>query len=139
MVKFILGAKGAGKTKWLIDESNKEIQGGNVNIAFIDVEDEHIFTLKPEVRLINAKDYGVETLPELYGFLSGMLAMDFDLGKVYIDSIYKIIPIKSENLKSIYNELDKIAERSNCEIFMNVDFTLDEVSDEIKENSIEVK
>ena len=111
MVKFILGAKGAGKTRWLIEGANKEIESGNGNIAFVDVDDEHIFTLKHEVRLINAKDYGVETLPELYGFLSGMLAMDFDLEKIYVDSVYKIIPIKSENLSSVYNELEIISKR----------------------------
>ena len=139
MVKFILGAKGAGKTRWLIEEANKEIESGNGNIAFVDVDDEHIFTFKHEVRLINAKDYGVETLPELYGFLSGMLAMDFDLEKIYVDSIYKIIPIKAENLSSVYNELEIVAKRSECEIYINVDFSLDEVPEEMKENAIEVK
>ena len=134
MVKFILGAKGAGKTRWLIEGANKEIESGNGNIA-----DEHIFTLKHEVRLINAKDYGVETLPELYGFLSGMLAMDFDLEKIYVDSVYKIIPIKPENLSSVYNELEIISKRSECDIYINVDFSLDEVPEEMKENAIEVK
>jgi len=54
MVKFILGAKGAGKTKWLIDGANRDIQEGNGNIAFVDVDHDHIFTLNYNVRLINA-------------------------------------------------------------------------------------
>ena len=45
MCKFILGEKGAGKTKWLIDNANKDMKEGNGNIAVIDVDDDHIFTL----------------------------------------------------------------------------------------------
>ncbi|MCI6610323.1 MAG: hypothetical protein MSH08_06200 [Ezakiella sp.] len=139
MVKLILGAKGAGKTRWLIEEANHELENGNGNIAFLDTDDEHIFSLKHGIRLINVKDYGVGTLPALYGFISGMLAMDFDLEKVYIDSIYKLIPIKPENLISICNELEGIARKSECEIYINVDFTIDEVPEDIKKYAIEVK
>ena len=139
MVKFILGAKGSGKTKWLIDNANEDNKSGNGNIAFIDVDDEHIFSLDYNVRLINAGDYGVKDLAGFYGFLSGMLAMDYDLEKIYVDSIYKIIPIKAENLSSVYNELEIVAKRSECEIYINVDFSLDEVPEEMKENAIEVK
>lgn len=138
MVKFILGKKGAGKTKWLIDEANKEIDSGNGNIAFIDVEDDHIFSLKPNVRLINAKDYGVDTLSGLYGFISGMLAMDYDLEKIYIDSVYKVIPLRAENLEAMKNELERISKKSECEIYINVDYSMDEVSEAIQSSSHEV-
>ncbi|NMR96192.1 hypothetical protein HKB01_02725, partial [Vibrio parahaemolyticus] len=51
MVKFILGEQGSGKTKWLIDNANKDMLEGNGNIVFIDVDDEHIFSLNYNVRL----------------------------------------------------------------------------------------
>ncbi|MCI5675406.1 MAG: hypothetical protein MR314_04490 [Ezakiella sp.] len=139
MVKFILGKKGSGKTKWLIEGANEDIKQGNGNIAFLDTDDEHIFSLDYNVRLINVKDFGVETLAGFYGFLSGMLAMDYDLEKVYIDSIYKLIDIKKEDLAAIYQEINKIAEKSGCEIYLNLDFTKEEVSPEVGEVSIEVQ
>lgn len=97
MVKLILGAKGAGKTKWLINGANDDIKSGNGNITFLDVEDEHIFSLDTNVRLINLSDYSVNSIEKFYGFLLGMLSMDFDLEKIYIDSVYKIIDIKKED------------------------------------------
>lgn len=139
MVKFILGAKGSGKTKWLIDNANEDNKSGNGNIAFIDVDDEHIFSLDYNVRLINAGDYGVKDLAGFYGFLSGMLAMDYDLEKIYVDSLYKLIPLKIEELVDFYNELNRIAEKSECKIYLNLGFELNEIPDELKDNSEEVK
>ena len=72
MIRYILGAKGAGKTKWLIDHANEDHEGGNGNIAFVEVDDDHIFSLDYNVRLINATEYNLTNLDEFYGFLSGM-------------------------------------------------------------------
>lgn len=139
MVKFILGAKGSGKTMWLIDNANEDNKEGNGNIAFLDVDDDHIFSLDYNVRLINIKDYGVSSLEGFYGFLGGMLAMDYDLEKIYIDSLYKLIQFDKENLSSFYEELTKIANKSECKIFINLGYNLDEIPAELKEHSIEVR
>lgn len=139
MVKLILGAKGAGKTKWLINGANDDIKSGNGNITFLDVEDEHIFSLDTNVRLINLSDYSVNSIEKFYGFLLGMLSMDFDLEKIYIDSIYKIIDIKKEDLKCLVKNLDEISEKHDVDILINVDFVADEVDSDLRSYVEEVK
>lgn len=139
MVKLILGAKGAGKTKWLINGANDDIKSGNGNITFLDVEDEHIFSLDTNVRLINLSDYSVNSIEKFYGFLLGMLSMDFDLEKIYIDSIYKIIDIKKEDLKCLVKNLDEISEKHDVDILINVDFIADEVDSDLRSYVEEVK
>lgn len=139
MVKLILGAKGAGKTKWLINGANDDIKSGNGNITFLDVEDEHIFSLDTNVRLINLSDYSVNSIEKFYGFLLGMLSMDFDLEKIYIDSIYKIIDIKKEELKCLVKNLDEISEKHDVDILINVDFVADEVDSDLRSYVEEVK
>lgn len=139
MVKLILGAKGAGKTKWLINGANDDIKSGNGNITFLDVEDEHIFSLDTNVRLINLSDYSVNSIEKFYGFLLGMLSMDFDLEKIYIDSIYKIIDIKKEDLKCLVKNLDEISEKHDVDILINVDYVADEVDSDIRSYVEEVK
>lgn len=139
MVKLILGAKGAGKTKWLINGANDDIKSGNGNITFLDVEDEHIFSLDTNVRLINLSDYSVNSIEKFYGFLLGMLSMDFDLEKIYIDSIYKIIDIKKEDLKCLVKNLDGISEKHDVDILINVDYVADEVDSDIRSYVEEVK
>ena len=139
MVKLILGAKGAGKTKWLINGANDDIKSGNGNITFLDVEDEHIFSLDTNVRLINLSDFSINTIEKFYGFLLGMLSMDFDLEKIYIDSVYKIIDIKKDDLKCLVKNLDEISEKHDVDILINVDYVADEVDSDLRSYIEEVK
>lgn len=139
MVKLILGAKGAGKTKWLINGANDDIKAGNGNITFLDVEDEHIFSLDTNVRLINLSDYSINTIEKFYGFLLGMLSMDFDLEKIYIDSIYKIIDIKKEDLKCLVKNLEEISEKHDVDILINVDYLAEDVDSDLRSYVEEVK
>ncbi len=138
MIKFILGAAGSGKTKWLIDRANEEIEGGNGNLAFVEVEDDHIFSLDYNVRLINASEYNLTNLDNFYGFLTGLLAMDYDLEKIYIDGIYKIFDLKDEDLVYLFNKLNAL-NLENREIYLNIDYVLDELPEELKEYAIELE
>ena len=139
MVKFILGEKGSGKTKWLIDKANKDIKGGNGNIAFIDVDDDHIFSLDYNVRLINAMEFNVLNVESLYGFLCGLIGMDYDLEKVYIDSIYKIMDLKISDLENLLVDLTKITEKFQTEFYLNVEYTMDQIPENLKEYCMELE
>lgn len=139
MVKFILGAKGAGKTKWLIDQANNDIKDGNGNIAFVEVDDDHIFSLDYNVRLINADDYRLQNIESFYGFLCGLMAMDYDLQKIYVDGVYKVVKLNIEELEFLFNKLSKVKEVEGREIFINVDYVMDEIPAEFQENCLEVK
>lgn len=139
MVKFILGAKGAGKTKWLIDQANNDIKEGNGNIAFVEVDDDHIFSLDYNVRLINADDYRLQNIESFYGFLCGLMAMDYDLQKIYVDGVYKVVKLNIEELEFLFNKLSKVKEEEEREIFINVDYVMDEIPAEFQKNCLEVK
>ena len=69
MLNFVLGPSGAGKTKWLIDKANEEVRKGNgISILLIQMI-LIFFSLDHSVRLTNAKEYGIDTLDKLYGFI----------------------------------------------------------------------
>lgn len=139
MVKFILGEKGSGKTKWLIDNANEEMKNGNGNVIFVDVEDDHIYSLDYNVRLINATKYKIHSLEALYGFLCGILAMDYDIEKVYVDSIYKIFKLTTGELEELDKMLEEISKEYEVEFFFNVNYTLNDVPESFKAKSIELK
>ena len=138
MVKFILGEKGSGKTKWLIDNANKDMKEGNGNIAFIDVDDDHIFTLNYNVRLINAMEFNILNVESFYGFLCGIIGMDYDLEKIYVDSMYKIIDLKISDLEKLLIDLTKIGEKYETKFFINVNYTMDQIPDHLKDNCLEL-
>lgn len=137
MIHYILGAKGAGKTKWLIDHANEDHEGGNGNIAFVEVDDDHIFSLDYNVRLINATEYNLTNLDEFYGFLSGMFAMDYDLEKVYVDGMYKVMDLSIEDLKDLANRLETLG-MENRQIYINVNYVEADLPEELKEYAQEV-
>lgn len=139
MVKFILGEKGAGKTKWLIDNANSEIDKGNGNIAFIDVDDDHIFSLNYNVRLINAMEFNIDNIESFYGFLCGTVGMDYDLEKVYVDSVYKVIDLDVETLQDLSKRLNVISEKYGTEFYINVDYLMKDMPEDLKENSLEIE
>jgi hypothetical protein len=139
MVKFILGEQGSGKTKWLIDNANSEIEQGNGNIAFIDVDDDHIFSLNYNVRLINAMEFDIKNIESFYGFLCGIVGMDYDLEKVYIDSIYKKINLDIETLEYLERKLNLISEKYNTEFYINVDYLIEDLPEHLREKSIQLE
>lgn len=139
MVKFILGEKGTGKTKWLVERANEDYKTGNGNIAFIDVDDDHIFTLNYNIRLINAMEFNVETIESFYGFLCGILSMDHDLEKIYIDSIYKVMDLSIDNMEKLVEKLVDIGEKNKVEFFINAEYTMDEIPEGLREYSTELK
>ncbi|MDD2447090.1 MAG: hypothetical protein PHY91_05335 [Tissierellia bacterium] len=139
MVKFIIGRKGAGKTKWLIDNANKDMKEGNGNIAFVDVDDDHIFSLDYNVRLINAMEFNVSNVESFYGFLCGILSMDYDLEKIYVDGIYKVMDVNLEKLGKLRDALDKICNKYDVEFYINVHYTMDQIPENLKENCFEIE
>lgn len=138
MVKFILGAKGTGKTKWLIDNANKDIKEGNGNIIFVDVDDSHIFSLDYNVRLINAMEFNILDIESFYGFLCGIISMDYDIEKIYVDGIYKIMHLKLSDLEKIIDILSKINEKYHTDFYINVDYVLSEIPEHLKQFCTEI-
>lgn len=138
MVKYILGPKGSGKTRWLIENANEDLKNGNGNIAFVEVDDDHIFSLDYNVRLINATDYKLNDKESFYGFICGLLAMDYDLEKIYIDGIYKILNLSIEDLEFLKSNLERINDSENREIYINVDAKVEDLTDALKESYIEL-
>ncbi|TFZ40709.1 hypothetical protein E4100_03900 [Soehngenia longivitae] len=139
MVKFILGEQGSGKTKWLIDNANKDMLEGNGNIVFVDVDDEHIFSLNYNVRLINAMEFNILNVKSFYGFLCGIMSMDYDLEKIYVDGIYKLMNIELKDLVFLIDTLEKISEKFNVEFYINVDYTLDKIPENLKSYCYEIE
>lgn len=139
MVKFILGGKGVGKTKWLIENANSDMKEGNDNIVFIDVDHDHIFTLDSSVRLINAVEFNVLEIESFYGFLCGIIAMNYDVEKIYVDGIYKIMNIGKNEMQLLSDRLEKIGEKFNTKFYINVEYTLENIPKDFRSSCIEIE
>lgn len=132
MIKLLCGTKGSGKTKRLIDMANSEMKSGNGNIAFVDVDDNHIFSLDYSVRLINAMEFNINNIESFYGFLCGIIGMNYDVEKIYVDGIYNLIDIKVEDLENLVKSLENISEKFNTDFYIGLDYTVEEIPESLK-------
>ena len=91
MVKVIMGLKGSGKTKTLIDSINTAVKNETGSTVCIEKGNKLMFGIDYRVRLIEASDYEINSFNILKGFISGLHAGNFDITHIFIDSLYKIV------------------------------------------------
>ncbi|MCR5529653.1 MAG: hypothetical protein K6F49_10590 [Saccharofermentans sp.] len=89
MIKIIAGEKGTGKTARLVDDINTVAAQDN-NVVCIERGTRLDQLLKPNVRLVNMKEYPVSGYDQLLAFICGICSKDYDLTHIFIDSIYKV-------------------------------------------------
>lgn len=90
MIKLIVGSKGSGKTKVLIDEVNKTARTTNGSVVCIEKAMTLGYEIIPQVRLIHADEYKIAGYDAMYGFLCGVLASNYDIKDIYVDGILRI-------------------------------------------------
>ena len=91
MIHVIMGLKGSGKTKKLIDGINAAVAEANGDVVCIEYGKKLTYDVTYKVRLVDSKEYGINSVEMLKGFLSGLHAGNFDITNVFIDNLYKTI------------------------------------------------
>lgn len=111
MLKLIVGVKGSGKTKALVDDLNAMAQQGDHNVVCIERGRRLDRFVKYHIRLIDINEYPVSGFDQLLGFIAGINAKDYDLTHLYIDSIFKVTNTETNyvDLAAFCEELDHFA------------------------------
>lgn len=107
MIQFIIGEKGRGKTKVLLEKANTEVKQAEGNFVYLDKNTQHMFELNNKIRLIDISGYPLTDCDEFIGFILGIISQDHDLENVYLDSFLKIARL--ENGSGVEKALDQIA------------------------------
>jgi len=136
MVQLIVGNKGKGKTKHLLDKVNKEIRTAAGNIVYLDKSTKHMYELNNRVRLIDVSQYMIRNNSEFVGFISGIISQDHDLQQMYLDSFLKIARVNDSNVKETIAELDQIGKKFEVDFVISISIDEVAVPEEYKENII---
>lgn len=91
MVRLIMGEKGTGKTKKLIEMINDAAAQESGNVVCIEASKVMTFDLHYNVRLIVASDYEVSSYEAMRGFISGLYAGNYDISHIFLDNIFKMV------------------------------------------------
>ena len=136
MVQLIIGEKGKGKTKELLDKVNKEIQDITGNVVYLDKNTRHMFELNNKIRLIDCSEYLLDSPDAFVGFASGIISQDHDLQKMYLDSLMKVAKVEADGVESILKKLEVVSEKFKIDFVISVSVTESDLSDEMKANVI---
>ena len=124
MVQLIVGEKGKGKTKFLLDKVNNEVKDAHGSIVYLDKSPKHMYELNNKIRLIVVPDYMIDSSDAFLGFVSGIISQDHDLEQMYFDSFLKIA------------NLDEMSEKFGVDFVLSVSRNESELDDSLKSKII---
>ena len=136
MVQLIIGKKGKGKTKHLLDKVNSEIQSASGNIVYLDKSTKHMYELNNKIRLIDVSAYMVTNADEFIGFICGIISQDHDLQQMYFDSFLKIACKEDGDIEAIVNKLDAVSKEFGVDFVLSVSLDESELPASLKEKVI---
>ena len=133
MIHVILGLKGSGKTKKLIDSINAAVAQASGDVVCIEYGKKLTYDVTYKVRLVDSQEYGIQSAEMLKGFLSGMHAGNFDITHVFIDNLYKTIGHDLSAAEDFIAWAAKFAADNNMEITMTLSEDPANISEGIKQ------
>ena len=133
MIKVIMGLKGSGKTKKLIDSINEAVKQASGDVVCIEYGKKLTYDVNYRVRLVDSEEYAISNSDMLKGFLSGLHAGNFDITNVYIDNLYKTIGTDRANGEEFVAWCAKFATANNMNITITISDDVALASEEVKQ------
>lgn len=132
MIKLLIGVKGTGKTKTLIDKANEALAASKGNVVCLEKGTKLRYDINYQVRLINTDEYLITNASGLGGFVAGILASNSDVTDLFIDSALKICRDDKEAFETFLKDLDKLTKGADLNIVMTVSLPVEEASETMK-------
>lgn len=136
MVQLIVGEKGEGKTKFLLDKVNTEVKDAHGSIVYLDKNPKHMYELNNKIRLIVVPDYMVDSSDAFLGFVSGIISQDHDLEQMYFDSFLKIANLEGQNIEPVVAKLEQISEKFGVDFILSVSLNEADLAEDLKSKII---
>ena len=136
MVQLIVGNKGKGKTKHLLEKVNLQVKETKGNIVYLDKSTKHIYELNNKVRLIDVSQYMITNHDEFTGFICGIVSQDHDLEQMFLDSFLKIACLENEDITPVVDKLEKISQNYGIDFVLSVSMDESELPEALKSKII---
>lgn len=136
MVQLIVGNKGKGKTKHLLEKVNLQVRETKGNIVYLDKSTKHMYELNNKVRLIDVSQYMITNHDEFVGFICGIVSQDHDLEQMFLDSFLKIACLENEDITPVIEKLEKISQNYGIDFVLSVSMDESELPEALKSKII---
>ena len=136
MVELIVGKKGKGKTKVLLDKVNGAVKDANGSIVYLDKSTKHMYELNNKVRLIDVSGFPVKNGDEFVGFICGILSQDHDLEQIYLDSFLTTAKLEGKDTTETLDQLSAIGETFKVSFIISMSLDKEEVPEAYQDKII---
>lgn len=136
MVQLIVGVKGEGKTKKMLDHVHEAMKSAEGNIVYLDKSSQNIHELDNKVRLINVSEYPINNTDQFLGFVCGICSQDYDLEKMYLDGFLKIAHLEGQDVSDALTQLNKISAQFKVDMVLSVSLSAEELPEFAKAQMI---
>ncbi len=134
MVKLLIGKKGTGKTKELIERVNSASSVAKGNVVFISNNTSSaMFDISRNVRMTDTSDFEIVNYSEFEGFICGIISGNYDITNIFVDGLFKIV--KSDDLDGLENflsRLEKISAKFDISFVLSLSIDVDAAPDYVK-------
>ncbi len=121
MVKLLVGHKGSGKTKQMIDLANESVESSKGSVIFINKNHRLMYDLRYKIRVICMEDFEhITNCDEYIGFLYGIISLDHDIETIYIDSILKHADFSLGDLPEFVERLKDISKNYGMDFVVSL-------------------
>ncbi len=127
MIKLITGKRGSGKTKILVDNIKEALSNTKGNVVCIEKSMQLTYDIPSSVRLVDVDGYKIDSYDKFYGFISGIIAGNYDITDIFVDGILKIGGRNYEELGALLASVEAISND------INVEFTVSEDAEALPE------
>ena len=134
MVRVIMGVKGTGKTKQMIELINSAVDSEHGNVVCIERGAKLTYDIHSKIRLVEASQYDMSSYEFMKGFISGLYAGNYDITHIFIDSLTKIVPSEATDLavEDFLDWLNDFGEDNNIKFTVTISADLSAATDGMK-------
>ena len=132
MLKLMIGVKGTGKTKTLIEKVNAAAATSHGDVVCVEKGTQLRFDIKSKVRLIDTEEYLVHDADALYGFIAGILASNYDVTDIFVDNTLKICNGNVAAFEVLLTEIEALLVKHDVNLFMTASLPVEEASETVK-------
>lgn len=132
MIKLIVGNKGSGKTKAMIQMANDALKTSNGNVVCVEKGIQLTYDLNYQVRLVDVDQYGIANYEALSGFLCGLMAGNYDITDIFCDATFKICGKDFDKLSDMIDKLGKFTSSNGITITFTISCDAAELPEALK-------
>lgn len=138
MVELLIGKKGTGKTKALIESVNNASSVAKGNVVFIsDNTSRSMYDIKSKVRMADTSEFDIKSYSEFLGFICGIVSRDFDITNIFIDGIFRIVgTTELDGFESFLNRLEDMSAKFDIQFVISVSIDAETAPEYIKKLSV---